>query len=1198
MSDLSTNLVLFLELNRINDGTVLDKSNRGNNAEVEANPGLIPNTSFGSVMTFNGSNDYLNLGNTTLNGALAQGSTQFTVSAWVNPSELNSTQSRHKSENTFFAQSSANDNDNDILEIGIDTAGNLTYYIDESHTNSGRTLGSGELIVNKWHFVALVFNSGQVTAYLDGNVYEDSLTGTSLAAGKGSLVTVGCTTHDMIFFTGKMSHLRVFNRALTAKEVGEVMDEDLSNEDLLYLMLNELNGDQLTDRSPAKNPVTVFNDPQIVLDDTFGSSLLFNGTNQYAAVDQLFFSELGQLPELTVQAWVKTTATGPITLASWDPKEYFRFAIGKESGKVLFATTDELGSTDELDSDSLVNDGEWHHIAGTFESGTGNKRIYIDGKLDKETKVGNGLPLGTGEKRYGFIGTDSNADNFNGSQGDSPAYFEGRMAHFRMYSQALDQSEIQVAMAADLTSVAAFRRAFPIVFDLVQENRASTLFIFDDPGGHNMDFQIMNTAGTPLTLVGMDQADADHFHFALSFRPGTLSQESIDILTLAQSDFWNFGTPEIQENRALVLYFSSKSNLTFVPKEVLTLTLQNVSADFRGGSRGSRVELEYQGLSQPEGNSLLTGLKEIQIGIINHAGQQDIPLQVTWLGSNSVLNVALGPQLPESELTLVVANIQSEDPNVTGLKFNATGEKGASGFIITVDAFDPQNPTEWGLGSTDVVKEIVISQTDLNGGVNWNIDVDSSGISPVWTLIPQSDFVLAPGDRLHFLLSKVSSDATNGPTNLYVNYQNIPGFFDGQFINIIQKGPVEIRGSQVGLATSNIQSLLHMLGGDLTLQNFNDQQPRGILFKNSHDDFNWAIRRVDVGQDPYANLVIAGGNASTADGLKPYLTLDRDGDLIVSSENVIVSIDGRVNGQNGMKPILQLSGAKDVNNTSFGQLDFMNFDSGGKKQSNVLVSLRGERSNVDAGQFSVYTGTADSLTQKLLLDHLGTLTLFTGSGSLKVNARGTATNSRKGELTIIGAINKDGDTFGVLNFNNFDNSGLQSENSLVSLKAERDGTDGGRFTVYTGEGDSHKKRLDIDNSGWTTLYGGLTIQPQKKVLGIPIIDFKHSGFTFTAPVSGQLQTFVRQVTFDSNVLMAEVMLQKWRLNYPDGKSAHSWRTGEVGLTLVIDPNNQKAVNVTITIGLSDSKTANNFPNSYEGSVDFVVIARVEKSFDA
>ncbi|MEH2082461.1 MAG: patatin-like phospholipase family protein [Nostoc sp.] len=169
-----------------------------------------------TVLTFDGVNDYIDFGRNDIGGVFAQGSSAFTVSGWINPHQLTNKATSYGTRNVFFARSSERYSDN--FEFGISETGSLDIFIDETVSKGIKTFGNGELTIGEWHFFAIVFNSGEITVYLDNRVYTDSLRGSSLNKATSS-VTLGATVHKQVYFKGQLANISVWNYPCTQEQI-------------------------------------------------------------------------------------------------------------------------------------------------------------------------------------------------------------------------------------------------------------------------------------------------------------------------------------------------------------------------------------------------------------------------------------------------------------------------------------------------------------------------------------------------------------------------------------------------------------------------------------------------------------------------------------------------------------------------------------------------------------------------------------------------------------------------------------------------------------------------------------------------------------------------------------------------------------------------------------------------------------------
>ena len=169
----------------------------------------------------------------------------------------------------------------------------------------------------------------------------------------------------------------------------------------------------------------------------------FDGSD-FIAVKNLYYNTAGAIPQMSVCAWVNTQvnkigANENGAILDFDRSQYFSFAIRGDNGKLQFSTTDSSLKSHDFNGNTPVNDGQWHFVCASY---TGvNKQLFVDGQLDAtSSNPHNGLSLGTGQTRYGFIGDSSKANSFNGDR--DKLYYEGSLDEVRLYDRALSVTEM------------------------------------------------------------------------------------------------------------------------------------------------------------------------------------------------------------------------------------------------------------------------------------------------------------------------------------------------------------------------------------------------------------------------------------------------------------------------------------------------------------------------------------------------------------------------------------------------------------------------------------------------------------------------------------------------------------------------------------------------------------------------------------
>ncbi len=211
------NLVVWLTMDDAAGDLVVDLSGNGNHAEVMGGAQLVEGID-GMAIELDGVDDYLDLGDTGVNGIFDINGLDFTISAWINVSELLPKVSNHFVGNVLFSRGSDSFNDN--FELGIVDA-NLVAYIDTVDGGEPTvTLGSGDITVGEWHEIAAVLGNGELTAIIDGTIYTEAVDGTSFDQADGSPFTIGDTLHEESPYRGLIDDVRIYDRAMTAAELG------------------------------------------------------------------------------------------------------------------------------------------------------------------------------------------------------------------------------------------------------------------------------------------------------------------------------------------------------------------------------------------------------------------------------------------------------------------------------------------------------------------------------------------------------------------------------------------------------------------------------------------------------------------------------------------------------------------------------------------------------------------------------------------------------------------------------------------------------------------------------------------------------------------------------------------------------------------------------------------------------------------
>ncbi|HEY0321632.1 MAG TPA: tail fiber domain-containing protein [Pyrinomonadaceae bacterium] len=369
------------------------------------------------------------------------------------------------------------------------------------------------------------------------------------------------------------------------------------------------------------------------------------------------------------------------------------------------------------------------------------------------------------------------------------------------------------------------RASYPISFTLLNDHDQPVMDILDDSEGRDLKLEITNSSGRDVKLADLasNEATDKKHHFELRFRPGVLNT-NLEIKISGGDGSWVISKP-IPANGTVSLYLSSKNASTLSAGARLTLTLRNINADGKGGARGTRVELKYQNLEYALSNPaqkpepLAEGQRIQHMSIVNERGQKHIPLHMGIVGSDTILN---NGKTPNARI-LRITNLLKKG----SIPLSATG-KAVSKFILSFDVYDSNERNEWALGYGSSVKDIQVDAIKIQNGKevkdeSWLVTPYKQVVPPEWVITPQNKTELEADESIQLKLSNIISQNRSGQATVYLRYENIYGYWDGQFTTSLEKSHLIHRDqlnpdetytqeSYIGIGTDNPKSKLHVVG--------------------------------------------------------------------------------------------------------------------------------------------------------------------------------------------------------------------------------------------------------------------------------------------------------------------------------------------------------------------------------------------------
>lgn len=359
-----------------------------------------------------------------------------------------------------------------------------------------------------------------------------------------------------------------------------------------------------------------------------GLALKFDGNNDYAPIENLSYTGTNGT-ELTVETWVKTSSSSNQIIASFDRSEFWRLEIGGEgggsgSGKIGFDINTSTGTKDQ-GSTTAINDNKWHHVAGVFDNGT--IKIYIDGILESTTT--GGATYGSSNTRWGFLGTGSEADSYNGTTGPA-SYFNGEMDEFRVWNVARTETQIRDYMVKQLPTNTS---GLVIYYKFDKETGTK---IFDYATDQIYDAIMWNFAANPKVPSGVPLGDEVDYLYKASWA----AADSISISSC-------FG-----ENMSItgVTGTISGAYLYYVYSEPNDTTGANYGGNkgYYGVHKIKGPTATYTGIFNYSGNPLVTAQNEAKINLFTRSDNS----QIGWTSGGPVLDTVAN--------TLTVTGISTE----------------------------------------------------------------------------------------------------------------------------------------------------------------------------------------------------------------------------------------------------------------------------------------------------------------------------------------------------------------------------------------------------------------------------------------------------------------------------------------------------------------------------------------------------------
>jgi len=363
---------------------------------------------------------------------------KFTVTAWVNIETINA-----GDQMTIISHAGVNSVRE--FEFGVQTDGTLFAALEpDSGVNPAST---GVLGVGTWIHVSLVADiTGSQVLYIDG--VQDG-TGTAVRTSHNSNIPLSIGARESSvsaggitqWFDGKIDEVRIYNRALSASEVRYLYNK---GKPIAHYKFDEGAGATAFD-SQGSNDGTLTNMATSTawVKGKYGTALEFDGDNDYVDLNTNF--GFGKTTDFSMTAWFKiaagTTPNDYQIIGRTNAGKTLQMGITSNSGNHgLFGAWGDSTKARFDDTDEILSESVWYHVAVTYSQSDTTSRIYLNGIQDDSRT--------TDPDEF----SDSTEIHIGNRGGDNAEDFPGQIDDVRIYNYARSAEEILVDYNAGLST--------------------------------------------------------------------------------------------------------------------------------------------------------------------------------------------------------------------------------------------------------------------------------------------------------------------------------------------------------------------------------------------------------------------------------------------------------------------------------------------------------------------------------------------------------------------------------------------------------------------------------------------------------------------------------------------------------------------------------------------------------------------------
>ncbi|MFP4121498.1 MAG: LamG-like jellyroll fold domain-containing protein [Coleofasciculus sp.] len=782
MSTSDTGLVLYLPLDSISsENKVIDASDQGNNGTIQGNVEVVPDETFGSCLTFDGSGGYVEIADPFKNR------TTFTLSLWVKPSILND-----GAYHGFIGKPESN-----IRKPGLwlsPSNGGLHY--DSYNTSRARSSGTIDNFftsAGEWVHVVWVKAGTEYKFYRNGELFVTKAAPEQFYTVESTNYWIGKVDN---FWKGEIAYARIYNRALSVEEI----KGDIEADKVALAAFRKTHPISFSLYDDNDNPVLYIDDAsgghtlRLKISNTSPQTIrLLESTNKTASGKNYHF-ELRFRPDTLAKDSLKN-------LALVEAASGWSMAYDEVNGIVSLLSI----STNERviqPNESIVL--TLQHVSAAADGGARGTRV---------------------ELRYQQLQY----------QGETITLSDSRVQHLSIVNHQ-------------------GRKYIPLHVGFVGGNTV----LNDGSSPNELTLQISNVLKKgQISLNPKIDQKSTYTRFFISF----------DVSESIQSE-WSLG------NRSELKAIEIKPESSFTLVGTLTESVINGTRLILNQSLVRKIpkNASLRIIPAKPNNNLLSTGENIFRGFSSNVPNSPITINLNPENSPISLNPEDGLILGEPKITIKPITFPEDPQDVTVSEEARVGQS-----IINL--------------SQQVLLQAG-AKVYLDWSSLWKVNENNEGQSSEWiiTIEDVEKAFLEAGDFIRLTLSNVISSSVSGHTNLYLRYENIPGYWDGQFVVPIEKAPILYRKNKVGIGISEPSATLEIEDTHKTQLHIRKKESQtGIAF-HAGDNAS-SIQFLKFGTK-HAGLVFDGSKISIK-GMSSEVDHNPD-QTLSTTETVNVEIKGTV----------------------------------------------------------------------------------------------------------------------------------------------------------------------------------------------------------------------------------------------------------------------------------------------------------------